>query len=163
MVVEFNHDTAQKIFGGEIRSHLLLFFSKEAGHFDKYLEATRNIAKKHKGSILFVTIDSDDDSHQRILEFFGMKKEEVPAMRLIKLEEDMAKFKPETGELSEEIIGKFVQDFIEGKLKVIISEIFLNFAFGILFHLNITSQFFLRSAFGFHEFKTQFGRFLFNK
>jgi protein disulfide-isomerase A1 len=48
-----------------------------------------------------------------------MKKEEVPAMRLIKLEEDMAKFKPETGELSEEIISKFVQDFIDGKLKVI--------------------------------------------
>lgn len=120
LVVEFNHDTAQKIFGGEIRSHLLLFFSKEAGHFDKYLEATRNVAKKHKGSILFVTIDSDDDSHQRILEFFGMKKEEVPAMRLIKLEEDMAKFKPDTIELSEDIISKFVQDFIDGKLKVII-------------------------------------------
>ncbi|XP_059475550.1 protein disulfide-isomerase isoform X2 [Neocloeon triangulifer] len=117
LVVEFNHDTAQKIFGGEIRSHLLLFFSKEAGHFDKYLEATRNIAKKHKGVVLFVTIDSDDDSHQRILEFFGMKKEEVPAMRLIKLEEDMAKYKPESGELSEEIIGQFVQDFIDGKLK----------------------------------------------
>ncbi|CAB3363638.1 Hypothetical predicted protein [Cloeon dipterum] len=117
LVVEFNHDTAQKIFGGEIRSHLLLFFSKEAGHFDKYLEGTRNVAKKHKGQVLFVTIDADDDSHQRILEFFGMKKEEVPAMRLIKLEEDMAKYKPESGELSEEIIAQFVQDFVEGKLK----------------------------------------------
>lgn len=117
LVVEFNHDTAQKIFGGEIRSHLLLFFSKEAGHFDKYMEGARNVGKLHKGQVLFVSIDADDDSHQRILEFFGMKKEEVPAMRLIKLEEDMAKFKPESSELDEETIKSFVQDFVEGKLK----------------------------------------------
>jgi protein disulfide-isomerase A1 len=51
LVVEFNHETAQKIFGGEIRSHLLLFFSKEAGHFDKYLEGARNVAKLHKGQV----------------------------------------------------------------------------------------------------------------
>lgn len=65
-----------------------------------------------------MSIDADDDSHQRILEFFGMKKEEIPAMRLIKLEEDMAKYKPDTLEISEEIIGSFVKDFVDGKLKV---------------------------------------------
>lgn len=51
LVVEFNHDTAQKIFGGEIRSHLLLFLSKEAGHFDKYMDGARNIAKNYKGQV----------------------------------------------------------------------------------------------------------------
>lgn len=117
LVVEFNHETAQKIFGGEIKSHLLLFLSKEAGHFDKFLEGARNVAKLHKGNVLFVTIDADDDSHQRILEFFGMKKEEIPAMRLIRLEEDMAKYKPETNEINEDIIKSFVQDFVDGKLK----------------------------------------------
>jgi protein disulfide-isomerase A1 len=47
-----------------------------------------------------------------------MKKEEIPAMRLIKLEEDMAKYKPDTLEISEEIIANFVKDFVDGKLKV---------------------------------------------
>ena len=47
-----------------------------------------------------------------------MKKDEIPAMRLIRLEEDMAKYKPEKPELSKDNIKSFVQDFIDGKLKV---------------------------------------------
>lgn len=41
-------------------------------------------------------------SFSRIMEFFGMKKEEVPSMRLIGLEEDMSKYKPEKPELTSE-------------------------------------------------------------
>lgn len=46
-----------------------------------------------------------------------MKKEEVPSMRLIRLEEDMAKYKPKNAELSADNIKTFVQDFLDGKLK----------------------------------------------
>lgn len=47
-----------------------------------------------------------------------MKKEDVPSARAIKLEDDMAKYKPPTDELTEESIKAFVGDFVEGKLKV---------------------------------------------
>lgn len=67
---------------------------------------------------MFVTIDTDEEEHQRILEFFGMKKNEVPSMRVIKLEDDMTKYKPESPELNSENVKQFVSDFIEGKLKV---------------------------------------------
>lgn len=117
LIVDFNHETAQKIFGGEIKSHLLMFFSKEAGHFDKYVSEARSVAKPFKDQVLFVTINSDEEDHQRILEFFGMKKEEVPALRIIKLEEDMAKYKPESSDLTAEAIQGFVQSFIDGSLK----------------------------------------------
>ncbi|KAL1450902.1 hypothetical protein WDU94_003213 [Cyamophila willieti] len=46
-----------------------------------------------------------------------MNKEEVPSMRLIKLEEDMAKYKPPTPEISVDTVRSFVGDFLEGKLK----------------------------------------------
>jgi len=72
----------------------------------------------HTFQVLFVSINSDEEDHQRILEFFGMKKDEVPAMRLIRLEEDMAKYKPGKPELNKDNIKSFVQDFIDGKLKV---------------------------------------------
>lgn len=117
LIVDFNHDSAQKIFGGDIKSHLLMFISKEAGHIEKYAQPAKDLAKQFRDKVLFVTINADEEDHQRILEFFGMKKEEVPAMRLIRLEDDMAKYKPKTAELSPENIKSFVQDFLDGKLK----------------------------------------------
>lgn len=117
LVIDFNHDSAQKIFGGEIKSHLLMFLSKEAGHLDKYVETARTVAKNFRNQVLFVSINSDEEDHQRILEFFGMKKEEVPSMRLIKLEEDMAKYKPEKPDLTEENIKAFVEKFLKNELK----------------------------------------------
>lgn len=117
LVVEFNHDSAQRIFGGEIKSHLLFFLSKDNGDIEKYATPTKEIAKKFREHVLFVSINADEEDHQRILEFFGMKKEEVPAVRLIKLEEDMAKYKPEAHDLSPEAIEKFVQAYLDGKLK----------------------------------------------
>lgn len=77
LVVDFNHETASKIFSGDIKSHLLMFLSKEAGHYDKYLDIARTVAKNYKGKLLFVTINTDEEDHGRILEFFGMTKEEV--------------------------------------------------------------------------------------
>lgn len=117
LVVEFNHETATKIFGGDVKSHLLLFFSKKDGDYDKYEGIAKEVAKSFREKVLFVTINTDEEDHVRILEFFGMKKEEVPSMRAIKLEEDMAKYKPESAELSKENIEKFVGEFAEGKLK----------------------------------------------
>ncbi|KDR21216.1 protein disulfide-isomerase [Zootermopsis nevadensis] len=117
LVIDFNHETAQKIFGGEVKSHLLMFLSQQEGHIDKYLDDAREVAKGFRGQVLFVSINSDEEDHQRILEFFGMRKDEVPAMRLIRLEEDMAKYKPEKPDLSKDNINSFVQDYVDGKLK----------------------------------------------
>ena len=62
-------------------------------------------------------VDADEEDHKRILEFFGMSEDEVPGMRLIRLEEDMAKYKPESNSLEEANVRKFVSDFLDGKLK----------------------------------------------
>lgn len=117
LVVDFNHDSAQRIFGGDIKNHLLLFVSKEDGSLDKVKDEIKDVAKKFREQVLFVSINADEEDHQRILEFFGMKKEEVPSMRLIRLEEDMAKYKPESDAITAANIEGFVQKFMDGKLK----------------------------------------------
>lgn len=43
LIVDFSHETAQKIFGGEIKNHLLFFISKEAGHLEKYIEGAKEV------------------------------------------------------------------------------------------------------------------------
>jgi protein disulfide-isomerase A1 len=117
LVIEFNHETAQKIFSGEVKNHLLLFVSTKSDDFPAQKAMAGKIAADYKGKVLFVTVDADEEDHKRILEFFGMKEDEVPGMRLIRLEEDMAKYKPESAELEEANVRKFVQDFLDGKLK----------------------------------------------
>jgi len=117
LVVEFNHETAQKIFSGEIKSHLLMFVSKKSDEYKEQHETATKIAKDYKGQVLFVTIDTDEEDHKRIIEFFGMKEDELPGMRIIKLAEDMAKFQPASNSLDEANIRSFVSDFLEGKLK----------------------------------------------
>merc|ERR1712218_673470 len=74
-------------------------------------------AKKNKGNMLFVTINTDEEDHKRILEFFGIVDSELPTFRAIRLGEEMAKFKPEDDKFDAENVEKFVTDFLDGKLK----------------------------------------------
>ena len=117
LVVEFNQDTAQKIFSGEVKSHLLLFLSASSEDFAAKTDIAREIAKEYKGEMLFVTINTDEEDHKRIMEFFGMEESELPSMRIIKLEEDMSKFKPASTELSDSNIRAFVKSYLAGELK----------------------------------------------
>merc|ERR1712214_66881 len=95
LVIDFNHKTAQKIFSGEVKSHFLLFSSAKADDHEDKLSILRDMAKKNKGNMLFVTINTDEEDHKRILEFFGIVDSELPTFRAIRLGEEMAKFKPE--------------------------------------------------------------------
>jgi len=117
LVVDFSQDTAQKIFSGDIKSHLLLFMSAAAEDHAAKVEIARGIAKDYKGQMLFVTINTDEEDHKRIMEFFGMEESELPSMRIIKLEEDMSKFKPTSTELSDSNIRAFVKSYLGGELK----------------------------------------------
>jgi len=115
--VEFTQETAQKIFGGEVKNHLLLFVSKISAEFEKILADYKEVAKSFKSKVLFIYVDIDNPENDRILEFFGLKKEQCPTIRLINLGEEMTKYQPETLNLLPAGIEAFVSDYLEGKLK----------------------------------------------
>jgi len=117
LVVDFSQETAQKIFSGDVKSHLLMFSSAAAEDHEAKVGILRGIAKDHKGQMLFVTINTDEEDHKRIMEFFGMEESELPSMRIIKLEEDMSKFKPDSTELSDSNIRAFVAKYLAGDIK----------------------------------------------
>lgn len=117
LVTEFSDEAAPKIFGGAIKSHLLLFISKKAEDFKTTVDTYTQAAKSFKGKILFIYIDTDVEDNGRILEFFGLKAADAPTLRLIKLDGDMTKYVPEEKSLTVEAISSFVQSFLDGKLK----------------------------------------------
>jgi len=51
------------------------------------------------------------------MEFFGLEESELPSMRIIKLEEDMSKFKPASTEITEDNVRSFVNSYKAGDLK----------------------------------------------
>ena len=68
--------------------------------------------------VLFIYIDIDQEDNGRILEFFGLKAEECPAVRFIRLGDEMVKYRPQTADLDTATLVKFSQDVLDGKLKV---------------------------------------------
>ena len=102
-----------------MKKHVLLFASKKADAFQDIHDSFSTVAKDFKGKVLFVLVDSDVEDNSRISEFFGIEAKEIPTVRLINLaDDDMTKYKPKTTELTVENVRNFVQDVLDGKLKV---------------------------------------------
>ena len=54
-----------------------------------------------------------------ILDYFGIDvQQDLPALRIINLEEDMAKYKFEGETIDADSVKEFVQSYVEGSLKV---------------------------------------------
>jgi len=117
LVVTFDQRNAQKIFGGDIKAHNLFFISKSDPKSEQSLEEFKKSAKEFKEKVLFVVIDSDQDEHERIIEYFGLKKDELPGLRFIKLHDEMTKYKYPHDELVAEKITDFVSGVLDGKIK----------------------------------------------
>lgn len=117
LVVTFDQKNAQKIFGGDIKAHNLLFLSKSHSTTAGIMEEFKKSASEFKEKVLFVVIDSDQDEHERIIEYFGLKKDELPGLRFIKLHEQMTKYKYPHDELVSDKITEFVVGVLDGKVK----------------------------------------------
>ena len=68
--------------------------------------------------VLFVQIDTSDESSERIMEFFNINENDTPTSRLINLEEDMKKYVPDFNDITSAKLIPFVESYFAGELKV---------------------------------------------
>jgi len=117
LVNEFSDKTAPKIFGGDLKQHNLLFAAKSASDYDTIYAAYSEAAKAFKGKLLFVLVDCDVEDNKRVMEFFGITEENCPDMRVINMEKNMAKYAPESADLTTAGITGFVNGVLDGTIK----------------------------------------------
>jgi len=54
LVTEFTQESASKIFGGEVKNHILLFVSKKSDEFQSHFDVFKEVAQKFKGKVSVV-------------------------------------------------------------------------------------------------------------
>lgn len=115
-VFEFSEDEIEAIFGNQQNTAILFrdAADKDAAFIATFAEA----AKAHKGKMLFSYSGVSDGIQERLAEFMGVTKDDLPVLRII-MPADMKKFQsPHAAkDLTVDNIGGFIQDVIDGKVK----------------------------------------------
>jgi protein disulfide-isomerase A1 len=122
LVIMFSQEKAPLIFGGEMTEHVLAFVDTSKDYVSGIEAALKTPAQANKGKLLHVIMPSTE---KRIVDYFGLTDEDMPAVMLVNMGGSMKKFgfnykaddlvaKIEDG-LAEDLVA-FEQSYFEGKL-----------------------------------------------
>ncbi|XP_009580933.1 PREDICTED: endoplasmic reticulum resident protein 27, partial [Fulmarus glacialis] len=82
LVTEYNPVTAIGVMQSSLQLHLLLITDKMSPKHPERMRGYRAAAELFKGKILFILIDSNLKSNERIVSFFKLKKSQLPALAI---------------------------------------------------------------------------------
>lgn len=117
-VVEFSDDIVQRLFGGDIKEHMLYFRQNSDTDEDRAVVAEfREVAKQHQGELIFVAVDMGVEANSRLAEFFGLQDGDYPTVRIINIESSPVKYKPPAGfELTQAGFESFASKYVAGEM-----------------------------------------------
>ena len=97
---------------------MILFKDPADTNADAYFKTYEQAAQTHKGKILFSYGGISEGIQERLAEFMGVVKADLPTIRII-MPADMKKFQYPTpvSEMTVETVGTYIQDVIDGKVK----------------------------------------------
>ena len=118
LIQYFSPETANKIFSNKITKHIMYFTDKTADYHEGLEAKVRPVAEAFKGKFLCVHMPSSED---RVLEYFGIKKEDLPLVYVIDMASPsgMKKY-PFSGELETTAIQSFVQAVSDGTVSPVL-------------------------------------------
>jgi len=89
-VIEFSPATAQKIFGGELKTHFLLFVDKSQSYYADKRAMLDTFAVEYKGRLLSVIIPSTED---KVMQYFGFEAADLPTGVIVNMAGQMKKYR----------------------------------------------------------------------
>jgi protein disulfide-isomerase A1 len=89
LVITFSQEKAPMIFGGDINEHVLVFADTTKDYVPALEKALKVGATAHKGKLLHVIIPLTET---RIVEYFGVKEEELPKVIIVNMGAGMKKY-----------------------------------------------------------------------
>merc|ERR1712227_831625 len=124
VVIEFNHENAQKMFKrpNNQKSHLLVFHNKTEDTFDDEIKMLAGVGREFKEKCLFTSVDVEEEDHRRMLEFLGVRhrinNDTFPSMRIVTMKDDQSpvRFRPEDTSVTEENVRQFVRSYLAGDI-----------------------------------------------
>ena len=116
-VFEFTEDEIEAIFGQQ-QATVVMFRDNAKDGDAAFMQTFKDAAVAHKGKMLFTWADAEGGIQERLAEFMGVSKTDLPTLRAI-LPADMKKFASEVAaaDLTVDNIGKFVDDVLSGAIK----------------------------------------------
>ncbi|NWX11995.1 ERP27 protein, partial [Aegotheles bennettii] len=82
LVTEYNPVTAIGVMQSSLQLHLLLITDKLSPKHPERMRKYRAAAELFKGKILFILLDSNLKSNERVVSFFNLKKSQLPALAI---------------------------------------------------------------------------------
>ncbi|KAM6425273.1 endoplasmic reticulum resident protein 27 [Rhynochetos jubatus] len=82
LVTEYNPVTAIGVMQSSLQLHLLLLTDKMSPKHPERMRRYRAAAELFKGKVLFILVDSNLNSNERIVSFFKLTKSQLPALAI---------------------------------------------------------------------------------
>lgn len=113
LVVTFTQESASKIFGAGIDTHVLIFTDEEDAETENIHNALREVAADFKGKFIGVSVGL---SEERVLQYFELTAADLPALRIASVPEGgaMKKYAYDAADFSAASIRSFVDRFFAG-------------------------------------------------
>jgi len=116
-IFEFSSENTEKILESGLNNLFLLISNKKDKSYADRIKQASPVAKEYKDRIVFIHLNTETDEFDHLLEHFGVKKDkDVPTFLIFNME-NSKKYQPENKDIKSKNLKKFIQKYLEGKLK----------------------------------------------
>ncbi|XP_062347533.1 endoplasmic reticulum resident protein 27 [Cinclus cinclus] len=112
LVTEYDPVTAIGVMQSSVQFNLLLITDKMSPKHPERMRKFRAAAELYKGKILFILLDSNLKSNERVLSYFQLKKSQLPALAVFHTPDDQHDVLT-VGEISTERVQDFCNRFLQ--------------------------------------------------